>query len=110
MTLGERLFLETRFAEFLARNATDVNAPLAAGDPAVATTETTGASLPGPFAGASLNCRSCHLVDEQLAASGGGMRTYADFARRSPISAREDGHETAVRNSPPLVNASSRRR
>ena len=34
------------------------------------------------------------------------MRTYADFARRSPVSEREDGHLTAVRNSPPLVNAS----
>jgi cytochrome c peroxidase len=106
VTLGERLFLETRFAEFFARNASDVNAPLAAGDPAVDTSETTGAPLPGPFAGASINCRSCHLVDEQLATPGGGMRSYADFARRSPVSEREDGHLTAVRNSPPLVNAS----
>jgi hypothetical protein len=106
VTLGERLFLETRFAEFFARNAADVNAPLAAGDPVVATSETTGAPLPGPFAGNSLNCRSCHLVDEQLLTPAGGMRTYADFARRSPVSEREDGHRTAVRNSPPLVNAS----
>jgi hypothetical protein len=104
--LGERLFLETRFAEFFARNAADVNAPLAAGDPVVATSETTGAPLPGPFAGTSPNCRSCHLVDEQLLTPAGGMRTYADFARRSPVSEREDGHRTAVRNSPPLVNAS----
>ena len=35
-----------------------------------------------------------------------GMRTYTDFARRSPVPAREDGHSTTVRNSPPLVNAS----
>jgi hypothetical protein len=105
VTLGERLFLETRFAEFFARNATDVNTPLPAGDPTVATTETTGDALPGPFADASINCRACHLVDEHLATAGGGMRTYADFARRSPISAREDGHTTTVRNSPPLVNA-----
>lgn len=33
------------------------------------------------------------------------MRTYADFARRSPIPARADGKTVAVRNSPPLVNA-----
>src|SRR5262245_40646534 len=109
VTLGERLFLETRFAEFFARSATDVNAPLAVGDPVVATSETTGAPLPGPFAGASINCRACHLVDEQLGVSGGGMRSYNDFARRSPISAREDGRATTPRNSPPLVNASLRR-
>jgi cytochrome c len=28
-------------------------------------TTTTGDPLPGPFAGASMNCRSCHLVDER---------------------------------------------
>jgi cytochrome c peroxidase len=109
VTVGERLFLETRFAEFFARNATDVNLPLAAGDPVVATTATTTGPLPGPFAGESINCRSCHFVGEQLGVAGGGMRTYADFTRRSPVSAREDGHTTAVRNSPPLVNASLER-
>jgi cytochrome c peroxidase len=110
VAIGERLFLETRFAEFFARHATDVNLPLAAGDPVVATTETTGAPLPGPFAGSSINCRSCHLVDEQLGMPGGGMRSYTDFARRSPVPAREDGRASAVRNSPPLVNASLPRR
>jgi hypothetical protein len=33
------------------------------------------------------------------------MRTYADFARRSPVPEREDGKLTTSRNSPPLVNA-----
>ena len=33
------------------------------------------------------------------------MRTYADFARRSPLPARADGKTVAVRNSPPLVNS-----
>jgi cytochrome c peroxidase len=106
VTLGERLFLETRFAEFFARNSLDVNAPLAVGDPVVAQTLTTSAPLPGPFAGESISCRSCHLVDEQLEEAGGGMRSYADFARRSPVSARADGKTTAARNSPSLVNAS----
>ena len=36
---------------------------------------------------------------------GGGNRSYADFARRSPIPAREDGRTTTPRNSPPLVNS-----
>src|SRR5262245_7832485 len=93
ITIGERLFLETRFAQFFAANATDLNAPLPdGGDPVVETTETTGDPLAGPFAGLAINCRSCHLVDEQLVIdplglpdfSEGGMRTYADFARRSP--------------------------
>ena len=34
------------------------------------------------------------------------MRTYTDFAVRSPIPDRGDGKRTAPRNSPPLVNAS----
>lgn len=45
-------------------------------------------------------------MDEHLETPGGGMRTYADFARRSPIPAREDHQVTTPRNSPPLVNAS----
>ncbi len=119
ITLGERLFLETRFAQFVAANATDLNAPLPdGGDPAVETTETTSDPLPGPFAGLAINCRSCHLVDEQLVIdpfgipdfNAGGMRTYSDFARRSPVPEREDGLTHTARNSPPLVNSSLARR
>lgn len=111
IAIGERLFLETRFAEFFFRNGGhDVNAPLATGDPVLDSTRTAGGTLPGPFAGQSMNCRACHLVDEQLGEAGGGMRTYTDFARRSPVPEREDGLATAPRNSPPLVNASLPRR
>ena len=120
VAIGERLFLETRFAQFFAEHSQgDVNLPLAAGDPVVATSETTGAPLGGPFAGQSINCRSCHLVDEQQVfdAQGfpsfdeGGMRTYADFARRSPIPRRDgDGATRTPRNSPALVNASVARK
>lgn len=99
IAIGERLFLETRFAQFFAVNNQG-------GDPAMDITETTDAPLPGPFAGQSMNCAACHLVDQQLEVFGGGMRTYADFARRSPLQEREDGKTHAVRNSPPLVNAS----
>lgn len=53
-----------------------------------------------------MNCRSCHFVDEFVGVPGGGMRTYTDFAVRSPIPSRSDGKVTAPRNSPPLVNAS----
>ena len=109
VTAGERLFLETRFAQFfkayLDAGGT-INTPLPAGDPVMNLAVTTGSGLPGPFSALSMNCRACHLVDEHIGTPGGGMRTYGDFARRSPIPARTDGHTTAPRNSPPLVNAS----
>lgn len=110
VAFGERLFLETRFAQFYAVNAPgSVNAPLAQGDPALATLPTTTGSLPGPFAGQSMNCRQCHLVDEAFGRSGGGNRTYADFARRSVISDRGDEPALTVRNSPALVGVTGPR-
>lgn len=110
--VGERLFFETRFAQafkvFL-DNGGDLNDPNA-GDGVVDTVETLGAPIaPGPFKGMSMNCRACHLVDDTLSSPGGGMRTYADFARRSPIPARTDGKTHAPRNSPPLVNSTLQR-
>jgi len=105
--VGERLFLETRFAQyFFAHTGGDVNTPLIGGDPVMQTSETAGAPLPGPFAGASMNCRACHLVDELGETPGGGVRTYSDFARRSPVPAREDGVLVTTRNAPALVDAS----
>jgi len=108
--VGERLFMETRFAQAFSvfmDNGGNVNNP-AIGDPVVADvqTMTPGVSIsPGHFNSLSVNCRSCHFVDEVLTAPGGGMRTYADFARRSPIPARADGKTLTPRNSPPLVNS-----
>lgn len=103
--VGERLFKETRFSQFFAAHAMDVNEPLAGGDPVMDVTETLTGNLPGPFAGQAMNCSACHLVDQQDGRVGGGIRTYGDFARRSPIPAREDGKSVTPRNSPPLVNA-----
>jgi Di-haem cytochrome c peroxidase len=105
-TVGERLFLETRFAQFFATHASTLNSQLMQGDQVLDTTVTTGAALPGPFLGQSMNCAACHLVDQQFLVQGGGMRTYGDFARRSPIPLRSDGKELTPRNSPPLVQAS----
>lgn len=110
--VGERLFVETRFSQFFKTHLPsggNVNDPLPAGDPAVAKVLLPGGNPSGvtsPFAGMSMNCRSCHFVDEFVGISGGGMRTYTDFATRSPIPSRPDGKLTAPRNSPPLVNAS----
>jgi hypothetical protein len=110
--VGERLFVETRFAQFFKANLPpggNVNDPAPVGDPVVAKVLLPGGNPSGiasPFAGMSMNCRSCHFVDEFVGISGGGMRTYTDFAPRSPIPSRPDGKLTAPRNSPPLVNAS----
>jgi cytochrome c peroxidase len=106
INVGERLFLDTRFAQFFARHAGDPNQDLASGDPVMDTSASVSGGLPGPFKGKSMNCRACHLVDEHVKTPGGTMRTYADFARRSPIPAREDGRTLTLRNSPAQVNAS----
>lgn len=113
---GERLFLETRFAQLFQQhieNGGDVNSSLAYGDPALdgairfkGKAPNEEALTEGPFKGQSFSCRSCHMVDELVDVEKYGMRTYSDFARRSPLQAREDGRTVSVRNSPPLVNAS----
>ncbi len=84
-SIGEALFLDTRFAEYFAEHMTDVNTPLATGDPVVEQVQTLHGTLPGPFMGQSINCRSCHFVTEFQGVTGGGNRTYADFTTRSPI-------------------------
>ena len=102
IAIGERLFLETRFSQayFADRNQTD---------PVLDKTETIADPLPGAFAGQTINCRACHMVDE-FADKGqnpvGGMRTYADFARRSPVPQREDGQALTTRNSMSMLNIS----
>lgn len=118
---GERLFLETRFAQLFhvfLNDGGSVNDHISKGDPvlenAVNWKLSSDQFADSPFAGQSMNCRSCHFVDEIGVEEDGtvdyGMRTYSDFARRSPVPAREDGKTVTVRNSPPLVNASIPRR
>ena len=108
VALGERLFLETRFAEFFRSHSDgDMNRPLASGDPVLDTTFMRELSVPGAFQGKSMNCRACHLVNEHTDIL--GNRTYADYADRSPIPHREDGRTFTTRNSPSLVNASLER-
>ena len=105
--IGKRLFFETRFAQaFFAQSKGNVNAAAIAGDPNLAKTLTAGSALPGVFTGKTMNCRACHLEDELRDAPGGGMRTYADFSRRTVIPSRNDGKTTTTRNTPTLVGAS----
>jgi cytochrome c peroxidase len=67
--------------------------------------ETTGAPLPGPYAGRSISCAACHLSDELAGVAGGGVRAHCDFARRSPLPARDDGRDATSRNTPALLDA-----
>ena len=106
--LGERLFKETRFAQyFYAHQPKNLNQglPEGMGDPVLATTRTLQGNIPGPYRGKSMTCAACHLVGEQRSVSNAGMRSYSDFYRRSLIPVREDGRTETPRNSPTMVNA-----
>jgi cytochrome c peroxidase len=104
-TIGERMFLDTRFSEYFATHMTGINQPLAVGDPVVEQVQTPNGTLPGPFAGQSINCRSCHFVTEFQGVTGGGNRTYADFTTRSPIPREMDGFTTTPRNASQMVDS-----
>jgi len=104
-SIGERIFLDTRFGEYFATHMTGINDPLPAGDPVVATVETTTGTLPGPFAGQAMNCRSCHFVTEFQGVSGAGNRTYADFTFRSPIPKPMGGFDHTPRNAMQMVDS-----
>jgi cytochrome c peroxidase len=104
VALGERLFRDGRFSQFFAtRSEGDPNAVLDQGDPVLQKSQTRGTPLDGPYSAGGMNCAACHLVDEQLDTPGGGMRAYADFARRSPIPDRDDDHTMTARNTPTMV-------
>jgi cytochrome c peroxidase len=104
--LGDRLFFETRFAQyFFAHNNGDVNAPLKAGDPVVDQVLRPGrAALESPFRGRSMSCRQCHLGDDFIRTQSQAQRTYVDFTARSAIPQRGDGVTQTVRNSPTMVD------
>ncbi|HUO35317.1 MAG TPA: hypothetical protein VMU43_10035 [Candidatus Acidoferrum sp.] len=104
-TIGERLFVETRFAEYFAAHMTGVNDPLAVGDPVVQQVQTVNGPLPGPFAGESINCRSCHFVVEFEGVPGAGNRTYSDFTTRSPLPLPMNGFTTTPRNAMQMVGS-----
>lgn len=113
--VGDRLFRETRFAQFFfaftqGASGRDVNTPLKPGDPVMAHEQNaTGKPLPDPFRNQSMNCRNCHLGNDLIGGSKLRGRTYCDFARRSPIPARSDGSRTTARNAPLLVSVSTAR-
>ncbi len=117
--LGERLFLEQRFSKFYysqAENLNDFNSPLKAGDPSLDKTVRFFGLPPyqipftkSPFKGGAFSCRSCHMVDEHLSQKELGMRSYADFASKSPIPSSKNNTSVTVRNSPVLVSSITER-
>jgi cytochrome c peroxidase len=105
-SIGEALFLDTRFGEYFATHMTGVNDPLPVGDPVVNQVQTTNGPLPGPFAGQAINCRSCHFVTEFQGVAGAGNRTYADFTTRSPLPRTQpDGLDHTSRNAMQIVGS-----
>ncbi len=104
-SIGEALFLDTRFSEYFSSHMTSVNAPLAIGDPVVDQVQTLSGPLPGPFAGQAINCRSCHFVTEFEGVQGAGNRTYADFTTRSPIPRLQNGFDHTPRNAMQMVDS-----
>ncbi len=103
--VGERIFVDTRFAEYFAENMTAVNDPLPVGDPVVAQVNTPIGMVPGPFAGESINCRSCHFVTEFTGVQGVGNRTYADFVTHSPVPRNINGILSTPRNAMQMVGS-----
>lgn len=97
--IGERLFLETRFAQAYYANPNK-------SDPVMDKTIMTSTSLRGPFAGKTMNCRACHMVDEHAENPAAGMRSYTDYAKRPAVPSRIDGAKTSGRNSMSMVNIS----
>jgi cytochrome c peroxidase len=105
-SIGEALFLDTRFAQFFAASMTGVNDPLPSGDPILNEVQTLNGPLPGPFAGQAINCRSCHFVTEFQGVTGGGNRTYSDFTTRSLIPRTQpNGFDHTPRNSMQMVDS-----
>ena len=81
VALGQRLFRETRFAQFFAaRCGTNVNVSPPPADPVLATTITARGSLPLPAAGPTMSCSACHLSTEAATVYEGGLRNFSDFA------------------------------
>jgi cytochrome c peroxidase len=106
VTIGERLFIDTRFSQYFAANYDgNVNHPLSKGDPTLDTIQVKDKTVHGPFATRSINCRSCHFVAEFASMGISYNRTYADFAQRSSIPTRADGQRTTERNSMSMVDS-----
>jgi cytochrome c peroxidase len=104
--LGDRLFFDSRFAQyFFANCAGDVNRLLPSGDPSLDwIVLRVDALLRAPFRDQSISCRACHLGDDFRDTQPTAQRTYSDFSRRSAAPARDDGVISTVRNSQGMID------
>jgi hypothetical protein len=103
--VGERTFIDLRFAEYFAENMTGTNDPLAAGAPVVAQVSTPAGVLLGPFAGESINCRSCHFVAEFTDVPKARKGTYPDYVEHSPMPRMIDRFQSTPRNATQMVGS-----
>ncbi len=104
---GERLFREIRFSKrFQSLSGGQVNGVRVSPEPVLRTIpRPTLIAAAHPFAGQTMSCASCHMVDDAAHIQELGMRTYADFATRTQIPDIADGLSTTLRNTPALVGA-----
>lgn len=108
--LGERLFKDPRFGQYYVTHSGGAINGVKVGQPIVASVPTTdpNVSLPGPEAGASITCLSCHLVQQEMDVPGGGMRAYTNFAGRAlhPLRTEDSATQGAftARKPAPMVD------
>ncbi|MGH8398914.1 MAG: hypothetical protein ACRETA_11840 [Gammaproteobacteria bacterium] len=108
--LGERLFKDPRFGQYYATHSNGTINGVNVGQSIVATVPTTNpdVSLPGPEAGTSITCLSCHLVQQEMNVPGGGMRAYTNFAGRAlhPVRPEDTATQGALtaRKPAPMVD------
>ena len=110
VSLGERLFNDTRFSRsFWLQSGADVNNWNVPGEPKLEWMEVPSGEIASPFKGQNTSCASCHLVDQAFEEDEAGMRTYTDFSARVEIPRRVDEYvkEFAARNTPGLVGIGS---
>jgi cytochrome c peroxidase len=107
--VGQRLFRETRFAQLsYVQTAGDVNRDVR-GEPVLSTLPRSSARLASPFAGQTMSCVACHMVEDAKGITGAGSRVYADFNSRTLIPVRGDGSLVTTRNTPGLVGTAEAR-
>lgn len=108
ISLGERLFKETRFSRyFWLHSLQDINTQLDHGETHLENLIVLDTVVPSPFQGQTTSCASCHLVDQAFGEDGPGMRVYNDFSAQAPVPSAKDGKTHTARNTPTLVGIGS---
>ena len=105
--LGEKLFLEDRFAQsFFVKSQGNYNQLVSEGDPVLEMLNAPGGLIEHPHRGRQVSCASCHFVDQASQFKENLVFTYNDFSRRSLIPLRQDASTRTLRNSQNMVSTS----